>query len=90
MDLNRALKTFHTAEMLPTHYLKLYPNLPDAKLTEALEAVVKKMDPTAEDTATAVTWIEVMDTTRRQRNLVSHFAGQALSKVRRVCLREQE
>jgi len=82
MDLNlrRALETFHTAEMLPTHHLKLYPNLPDAKLTEALEAVVKKMDPTAEDIATAVTWIEVIDTTRRQRNLVGHFAGKRFPK----------
>ena len=60
--------------------LKLYPNLPDAKLTEALEAVVKKMDPTAEDFATAVTWIEVIGTTRGQRNLVSHFAGKRFPK----------
>jgi hypothetical protein len=41
---------------------------------------VTKMDPTAEDIATAVTWIEVIDTTRRQRNLVGHFAGKRFPK----------
>ena len=41
MDLNRrrALETFHAAKMLPKDYQKLYPNLPDAKLTEAFAAI---------------------------------------------------
>jgi hypothetical protein len=77
MDLNlrRALETFHAAKMLPKDYQKLYPNLPDAKLTEALAAIVSEMDPDGEDIETSLTWLKVIDSTRLKRNLAGHFAG---------------
>lgn len=77
MDLNlrRALETFHAAKMLPKAYQKLYPNLPDAKLTEALAAIVQETDPNGEDIETALTWLQVIDQTRSHRNLVGHFAA---------------
>jgi hypothetical protein len=78
MDLNlrRALETFHSLKMLPKEYVKLWPkNLPDSKVTEALATIVRGMDPNMEDIESAVTWIEVINVTRHQRNLVGHFAG---------------
>ena len=41
-------------------------------MTEALAAIVKGMDPKAEDITTAPTRIDVIDVTRR--NVVGHFA----------------
>jgi hypothetical protein len=62
--------------MLPKEYVKLWPkSLPDSKMTEALATSIKGMDPKIEDTETALVWIEVINVTRRQRNLVGHFAG---------------
>lgn len=77
MDLNlrRALETFHAAKMLPKDYQKLYPNLPDAKLTEALAAIVSEMDAETEDIETSLMWLQVIDSTRLKRNLAGHFAG---------------
>ena len=78
MDLNlrRALETFHSVKLLPTKYVKRWPkSLPDSELTEALATIIKGMDPNTEDIETALVWIEVINITRRQRNLVGHFAG---------------
>jgi hypothetical protein len=78
MDLNlrRALETFHTEKMLPKEYVKLWPsNQPDSKLTEALAAIVRGMDPEKEEIEQSLLWIQVIDNTRLKRNLVGHFAG---------------
>ena len=69
--------------MLPKEYVKLWPsNLPDAKLTEALAAIVRDMDPEQEKVEEALIWLQVIDTTRLKRNLVGHFAGTLPSKFR--------
>jgi hypothetical protein len=77
MDLNlrRALEVFYKAKMLPKEYLKFYPKLQDSKLTEAVANVLKAMDPKPDYLETALVWIEVINVTRKQRNLVGHFAG---------------
>jgi hypothetical protein len=61
--------------MLPKEYLKFYPKLQDSKLTEAVANVLKAMDPKPDYLETALVWIEVINVTRKQRNLVAHFAG---------------
>jgi hypothetical protein len=84
MDLNlrRALESFHGLRMLPKEYVKLWPkSIPDSKLTEALATIIKGMDPKKEDIKTALVWIEVINVTRRQRNLVGHFAGKRHPKA---------
>lgn len=82
MDLNlrRALESFHAEKMLPKEYAKLWPsNLPDAKLTEALTAIVKDMGPEQEKVEESLLWLQVIDSTRLKRNLVGHFAGKRYS-----------
>lgn len=75
-NLRRALETFHTEKMMPKEYVKLWPvSLPDSKLTEALAAIVKEMDPEKEEIEESLIWIQVIDSTRLKRNLVGHFAG---------------
>ena len=73
--LRRALELFELSQMLPETAKKLYPNLPDAKLTETLVEIVNAMDAKAEDKPAALTWLEVISKTRGYRNLVGHFAG---------------
>lgn len=75
LNLRRALELFKIKGMLPESAKKLYPNLPDSKLTETLIEIVKGMDAKAEDIPTALTWLEVISKTRGYRNLVGHFAG---------------
>jgi hypothetical protein len=78
MDLNlrRALDMFNTQRMLPKDYAKFWPDhLPDSKLTEALGAIIKEMKPEHENIPLALTWLEVIDSTRLKRNVVGHFAG---------------
>jgi hypothetical protein len=75
LNLRRALELFKLSEMLPESAKKLYPNLPDAKLTETLVEIVNGMYAEAEDKPTALTWLEVISKTRGYRNLVGHFAG---------------
>lgn len=74
-NLRRALEIFHKAKMIPREYQKLYPNLPDAKLTEALGTIIKSMDPKHETIELALEWIKVIDATRANRNVVAHFAA---------------
>jgi len=78
MDLNLRglLNLFHAENMLPNAYAKFWPmSLPDSKLAEALGAVIGAMDPAKEDVPEALLWVQVIDSTRLKRNLVSHFAG---------------
>src|SRR5258708_6227376 len=58
LNLRRVLELFHLSEMLPKSAKKLYPNLPDAKLTETLVEIVQGMDAKAEDTPLALKWLE--------------------------------
>jgi hypothetical protein len=74
-NLRRALEIFHGAKMIPKKYQKLYPNLPDAMLTEALGEIIKSMDPEIENVELAQIWIEVINTARANRNLAGHFAA---------------
>jgi hypothetical protein len=75
LNLRRALELFHLSGMLPESAKKLYPNLPEAKLTETFLEIVNGMDAKTEDKATALIWIELISKTRGYRNLVGHFAG---------------
>ena len=85
-NLRRALETFHAEKMLPKGSAKFWPeSLPDSKLTEALGAVVKGMDPAKEKIEEALVWLQVIDSTRLKRNLVAHFAGKRHNNhVRRI------
>lgn len=75
-NLRRALEMFHAERMLPKEYAKFWPeSLPDSKLTEALGAIIKGMDPDKEKIDEALVWVQVIDSTRLKRNLVGHFAG---------------
>src|SRR6266567_1321578 len=75
LNLRRALELFALKKMLPKSAEKLYPNLSDSMLTEALTEIIKGMDPKVEDIPTALTWLEVISKTRGYRNLVGQFAG---------------
>lgn len=75
LNLRRALELFQLSGMLPESAKKLYPNLPDAKLTETLVEIVQEMDAKAEDIPLALNWLEVIAKTRGYRNLAGHFAG---------------
>jgi hypothetical protein len=75
LNLRRALEVFALSKMLPKSAAKLYPDLPDSMLTEALNEIVKGMDAKVEDIPTALTWLEGISKTRKYRNLVGHFAG---------------
>ena len=59
LNLRRSLELFHLSGMLPESAKKLYPNLPDAKLAEALAEIVNGMDAKVEDISAALTWLEV-------------------------------
>jgi hypothetical protein len=75
-NLRRALETFYSQKMIPKEYAKLWPDsLPDSKLTEALGAIIKGMDLEKAKIDEALVWLQVIDSTRLKRNLVSHFAG---------------
>jgi hypothetical protein len=73
-NLRRALEVFDKAKLIPKDYQKLYPNLPDAKLTEALGDIIGGMGDD-EETKETLLWLQVIDQTRLNRNLVGHFAG---------------
>ena len=76
--LRRALEIFHKANLIPKEYQKLYPNLPDAKLTAALADIIKQMDAKDEKVELAMLWIEVIDKSRANRNLAGHFAAKRM------------
>jgi len=75
LNLRRALEIFAIAKMLPKSAVKRYPDLPDSELTEVLVEIVKRMDATVEDIQTASTFLDGISKTRKNRNLVGHFAG---------------
>ncbi len=75
LNLRRALEIFSISKTLPKSAQKLYPDLADSKLTEALIEIVKGMDATREDIQTALNFLEVISKARSYRNLVGHFAG---------------
>ena len=79
LNLRRGLELFAISKMLPKSAKSLYPSLPDARLTDTLIEIVKRMDAKAEDIPTALKWLEAISKMRPFRNLVGHFAGKRYS-----------
>jgi hypothetical protein len=77
LNLRRALEVFALSKMLPKSAAKLYPDLPDSMLTEALIEIVKGMDAKVEDIPTALTWLEGISKTRKLPEPRGALRGQA-------------